>query len=266
MILGSPIPVPERILIYGQPGTGKSRAALTIARVMPADQTMYVVDTDYSASYDRLLWTEFVDVAERGNVDVRVVDSDDWRATLATVQELSAQAGKGDWLVLDSASPTWPALQGLFITLRHGDNFLDVFDRKGQAAATQTTDADINWQAVNAEYAKLYKALFLTKAHVLVTAEADVIDEKKAEQKIKQLYGTYGFKPKGQKNLGHSTHTVLFAGRKRAGEFHLSTVKDRGREELEQQEITDFARDYLLKVAKWRPVKKKQTDGEGEGT
>ena len=259
MILNSPMPVPERILLYGQPGTGKSRAALSVARILGPDQTMHVVDTDYSASYERLLWTEFTDVAEQGNVDVTVVDSDDWVSTITAVKEKAEAAEKGDWLVLDSVSPSWGALQAHFITLRHGDNFLDAFNRRGEATGVQTTDADINWQAVNAEYARLYKALFLSPAHVLLTAEADPIDDKRADQKIKQLYGLYGFKPKGQKALGHSTHTVLFAGRQRTGEYHISTVKDRGRDDLEKEPLNDFAKDYLMKVARWRPKPPKAT-------
>ena len=98
MILNSPMPVPERILLYGQPGTGKSRAALSVARILGPDQTMHVVDTDYSASYERLLWTEFTDVAEQGNIDVTVVDSDDWVGTITAVKEKAEAAEKGDWL------------------------------------------------------------------------------------------------------------------------------------------------------------------------
>lgn len=248
MKLKSPIEVPERILLYGQPGTGKSRAALTVANAI-GDHKMYVVDTDYSASYDRLMYTEFPGVE---NVEVRVVDSDEWPDIIEAVTWAAKSAGPGDWVVVDSMSPTWGALQRHFITLRHGDNFLDVFAMSGKDTTRQTVDADMNWQAINAEYNKLYKALFLSKGHLLLTAEADAVDAKKDDAKVRGLFEGIGFKPKGQKTLAHTTHTVLLVGKSRTG-YHLTTVKDRGRSEVSQADLNDFSRDYLMKVAKWRP-------------
>ncbi len=59
---------PERILLLGKEGTAKTRAVLSIARRCP-DAHFHVIDTDYSASYDRMLGTEFADVGERGRAE-----------------------------------------------------------------------------------------------------------------------------------------------------------------------------------------------------
>ena len=39
----------------------------------------------------------------------------------------------------------------------------------------------------------------------------------------------------------------------RKGEYTLSTVKDRGRDDVEDAELNDFAKDYLQGVAGWKP-------------
>jgi hypothetical protein len=250
MKLHSPLETPERILLYGQPGTGKSRAALSVASVI-GDSKMFVVDTDYSASYGRLMATDFPEAA---NVEVQVVDGDDWHQIIGAVRSAVSQAQAGDWVVLDSVSPSWQAIQTHYIIRRHGEEFLDVFALSGADAKRQTSDADMNWQAINAEYNKLYKALFLAGAHLLVTAEADAVDAKRDDVRVKGLYESVGFKPRGQKALGHTTHTVLLTGKRRSGEFTMTTVKDRGRPEVENEPVADFAKDYLMKVAGWKPV------------
>lgn len=250
MKLQSPLETPERILLYGQPGTGKSRAALSIASVI-GDCKLFVVDTDYSASYGRLMATDFPDLT---NVEVAVVDGDDWHQIIGAVRSAVTNAGPGDWVVLDSISPSWQAIQTHYIIRRHGEEFLDVFALSGTDAKRQTTDADMNWQAINAEYNKLYKALFLAKANLLITAEADAIDAKRDDVKVRGLYESVGFKPRGQKALGHTTHTVLLTGKRRSGEFTMTTVKDRGRNDVDGELVNDFAKDYLMKVAGWKPV------------
>jgi hypothetical protein len=239
---------PERIIVFGNPGCGKSTAALSLARV--AGGNVFVIDTDYSASYHRLLATEFTDIAD--NVSVEVVSSDDWVGIISAVRNAVEVAGPGDWIVLDSISPTWQALQTHYINIRHGEDFLDVFALAGKDATRQTTDADMNWQAINAEYNKLYRLLLGSQANVLITAEQDSIGDRD-DKKLQQLYGAYGVKPKGQKALGHTTHSVLWLKKARTGEYAFTTVKDRGREEVEDMVLTDFGKDYLMKIAMWRP-------------
>jgi hypothetical protein len=250
MEISAKLDSPERILLYGQPGTGKSRAALSIASLI-GDHRMHVVDTDYSASYGRLMATDFPNL---GNVDVTVVDGDNWHDIIGAVRSAVGAANAGDWVVLDSISPTWQAIQTHYIVRRHGEEFLDVFALSGQDAKRQTSDADMNWQAINAEYNKLYKTLFLSSAHLLLTAEADPVDAKRDDVKVRGLYESVGFKPRGQKTLGHTTHTVLLTGKRRTGEFTITTVKDRGRDEIENELVTDFAKTYLMKIAGWKPV------------
>jgi hypothetical protein len=45
--------------------------------------------------------------------------------------------------------------------------------------------------------------------------------------------------------------TVLWLTKKRIGEWYITTIKDRGRKELEDQAVGDFAEDYLQAIAGW---------------
>ena len=257
MKLSPPNNAPERILLYGDPGSGKSTAALSIVKYI--DGVMRVVDTDYSASYHRSIGSgRYDDVADR--IHVEVVGPDDWRGQLNAVRSAAEQCEPGDWLVLDSATPCWQALQTLYITMKHGDDFFDFFATGGRKD-NEKADADMNWQVINAEFNKMFQALFTTKGHLLLTAESDAIGDRD-DRRIKGLYATFGFKPKGQKTLGYTPHTVLFLGRKRTGEFTATTVKDRERGELKESVVSDFGRDYLLRVAGWRPARNETAEAE----
>lgn len=260
---------PERMLIYGKEGTGKSNAVLSIARRLP-DAQFYVIDTDYSASYHRLMATDFTDVMERGNVEVYVTGPHDWSAIMAAAREIRAKVTPGDWVVADSMSPTWDAVQGWFTEQVHGDSIeeylLDIRirrqgaadkqakgDKKGRVKSLEAFEGWIDWSVINPTYFRLYRELLSHPGHLILTAEADRLGDKETKE-TRDVYGPLGFKPRGQKKLGFLTHTVLLVSRDREG-FYLDTVKDRGREDVEDLDLNDFGKDYLIKIAGWKPTR-----------
>lgn len=266
---------PERILLFGKEGTGKTNAVLSIARRIP-DATFYVIDTDYSASYSRMMATEFTDVLEQGNVEQYIVGPDDWTKLMDAAREVGRKIRQGDWLIVDSMSPTWDAVQGFFTEQVHGhdiesyllDKRREIADAKkeakdagktpkrGKAAATtlEAFEGWMDWSVINPMYSRLYKLITQQPGHLLITAEGTPLGNE--EQKtVKDIYGPFSLKPRGQKKLGFLTHTVLLTSKDRAGEWYLDTVKDRGREEMVELEMTDFAKQYLQGVAGWKPKK-----------
>lgn len=261
---------PERMLIFGGEGTGKTNAVLQIARKCP-DAQFYVIDTDYSASYQRMLITEFTDVLERGNVHIHVTGPDDWEAMMDAAREVRGAAVAGDWIIADSMSPTWDAVQGWFTERVHGDTIedylLEVRIKKQKAAdkpegsldkSLEVFDGWMDWSVINPTYARLYKLLLSHPANLILTAEGTPVSDKD-KGAMKQVYGVLGLKPRGQKRLGFLTHTVLMTSKTRSGEYELTTIKDRGRDELDGVELVDFVKDYLANVAGWKP---KKWDGE----
>lgn len=254
---------PERILLLGKEGTGKTRAVLSIARRCP-DAHFHVIDTDYSASYDRMIGTEFQDVGERGNVTTHVTGPWDWPAILDAARTVQKQVTRGDWVVCDSMTPTWNAVQEHFTSEVHGNDIetylLDI--RKKREAASknggmkgsslEAFDGWMDWSVINPMYFRLYKHLLTQPGHLLLTAEGQAVGDTDGKA-MKDTYQVHGIRPAGQKKLGFLTNTVLITKKGRKGEYTLTTVKDRGREDVEDIELDDFAKDYLQKVAGWKP-------------
>lgn len=258
----------ERILGFGVGGTGKSAALLSIARKCP-ENAFYVVDTDVG-SYDRLLATQYTDVAAVGNVHIH--DPEDWDEALSMVNEASRVMGRDDWLGFDMMTQTWDWVQEWFsenvFGQDIGDYFLEVRQAKQEMRNKGKKDEGggrdkkslgalegwMDWPVINKQYNKIYRALLRCPGHVYLAAEQTKVGDDD-DKDTKDLLGPYGVKPKGQKRLPHIPHTVLMFTKTRIGEFQLTTIKDRGRPELERASFEDFARDYLMRVAGWRPGK-----------
>lgn len=254
--LESPWRTPERILVYGPQGVGKSEGLLSIARRIPT-ATFHVIDSDVSESYNRALDTTYSDLS---NVEVHRVEFDDFMDMFKTVEQVAPRVAEGDWLVVDSMTVPWSAVQSWFITQVHGmeedDYFLEVRKAKKEANARKGTplapfEGFMDWPVINKRYNRFTSLVFKTKGHLYITAEAAAITDMD-DRETKQLFGSDGVKPAGQKRLGHMPSTVLLAGRTRADEYQLTTIKDRNREKLEREPVETFADGYLKKIAGWK--------------
>jgi hypothetical protein len=263
--LGPKIRTRERILTYGIEGTGKSRAILSLARYCP-ESTFYVFDTEVT-KYDRLLDTEFTDVATVGNAEVMPVTR--WDPFLEAVQKVADTMGRDDWLVIDPMTPTWTWVQSWFVDNVHGTSMQDFFlaRRKAMEGQRQTDEEkkqgfqaivgqDGDWQVINQQYFQLYGLILNCTGHVYMTAETDEVKTKgwADDSQTQSVYGAIGRKPKGQKRLGHIPSTVIYLTKTRVGEYQMTTVKDQGRTEMDREEVRDFAKDYFMRIANWRPV------------
>lgn len=250
----------EYILSFGMQGVGKSSKILDVARACPGD-TFWCIDSELS-NFDRLMSTEYRDLR---NVDVRpALEWEDWKRG---IREIGDTMKVNDWIVVDSTTPTWDAVQGWFIEQIHGEEPDEWFLQKrlqNQRVNDTATKKDEkvrgfaalsgemgDWQVINKQYFKhIYNRLLMCPGHKYLTAEQDTIS-KEDDREVRGTYGAYGAKPKGQKRLGYVPSTVLWLTKKRIGEWYMTTIKDRGRKELEDQEIGDFAEDYLVSVAGW---------------
>lgn len=214
---------------------------------------------DNDLSYERLLWTSYTDVAERGNVVVMNFDTTEWAAYIPQIQAWRAIATKDDWLVVDSSTPTWSAVASWYADEMWGkDRAAHMLKLKKEARSdkefNKTLSESMNYTIINAEYFKLYAQLARWPGHVYMTAEQDTIREED-DKSTRDTFGPIGYKPKGQKSIGHRVSTVLWVNRDRSGQWLMSTMKDRGREYMAKVATTDFAADYLQTVAGWKMQK-----------
>ena len=100
----------ERILVYGGPGTGKSRGWLSIARMFPKVK-VWVLDTDDAA--ERM-------IASHDLPNITVFPCLDWPDYLAAAAEARDKLDPDDWLVVDMVSSAWDAVQGFYIEQAFG--------------------------------------------------------------------------------------------------------------------------------------------------
>lgn len=255
--LRSPIPVRERILVFGVAGTRKTSAALDIARRC-VDAKFWVIDNE-GQSYERLLWTEYADVAERGNFEIENVWIDEWEPYVPTIDKWRKVAGRDDWLVVDSMSRTWPAVQSWYYDKVFGsdraDHLLELrASAKDASQYKKNLAIDNAWDVINPQYQRLYRAIMQWPGHVYLVADQKDFDKDNATKEQDANYGTIGVIPAGQKLMPNIPQTVLWAGKTRGGTFTMTTVKDRGRESMSKAEIADFAAEYLVGVAGWKMV------------
>lgn len=246
----------ERILVYGNPGSGKSHQFLRIADfVKPA--ACYVLDSD--DAYPRLLETEFKHL---DNVIVYPVGND-WEEWAKAIRDVIGRAREGDWVSVDRADVAWEAVQEYYVQKVFGEEMGDYFLqariefeqlRKGTNKKNMVVlEGDKDWQVINKVYKqdwlKLVSPAF--PAHLYVVTSASKI-EKRDEEIIQETYGWLGAKPSGQKHLPYQMHTVFLFNCRGQREWEITTVKDRGRKYFDRQKLISLPHQYLLAAAGWR--------------
>lgn len=266
VVLESPLRSRERILAFGHEGTGKSSAYLSIARACP-HVNFHILDNDNTM--ERLLDTDFADVAERGNVIYEPYVAYEWEETRESIRKMQVDMGRDDWGVIDTSGKMWDQVQEWFIQQVFGADINDYFLRvrlekerlkenvRGggggkEAKSLGALEGWMDWPVINQEYHKwVSKPLLKFPGHLFVCTEAQKLNPDD-DKGLRDLYGSLGARPMGQKRTGHIMQTVLFMSRSRGGAFKIETVKDRGRPVWNGEEFGGFAEEYLMGTAGWR--------------
>jgi hypothetical protein len=266
----------ERILAFSIGGGGKTHAALQVLRdALAPGQTGWYIETD--PTLDRMLEDpefaglqvreEFYDgeaddsyTTENGQLVVYHCTS--WNAVKDAIVEVWSQAERDDWIVVDNGTKPWDWVQSHYWITVIGvedDEFL-LNLRKAQLADDnekgRASEGKFNeWSFINPHYFKHFNDKIINPpCHLIVTAHQTeyvaAFDDKQKE--VAGLYSQHGVKPKGQKELGGMTHTVLWLTKSKGGEHRMTTIKDRGGRHNYTREVwDDFAQDYLVAVAGW---------------
>jgi hypothetical protein len=257
--LATPWRFRERMLLFGQGGSGKTNAILTVADAI-AQGEMFVVDNDYSYAYQRALQTDFESAAEK--VHVHECESD-WESVVDALQQaitegLATGDPQDNWLVIDSISPTWQAVQDFItgqITGASSAEYLTQLrkESKDLTEMNRTLVDQVPWSIVNKEYAEhIWAPLRNWPGHFIITAEAKKLSRQDAEKaELADWYQHLGVQPAGQGKIHYVSATTLLMKKAKRDEYQITTVKDRNREDQENLEIDNFAMDYLREVAGW---------------
>ena len=236
-------PVPERILITGGPKVGKTHAYLSIAARCP-DSQVYVLDSDRALG--RMLM-------DRDLPNVKVTEVKTWEDFVENTRTVLKTTRPQDWLIVDFGSASWDAVQRWYINKKFKTAAEDHFTafvvsgKKGNAL-----EGDTDWVVVKRNLAAWMTLIKEANCHVLFTTKAKAIGGRD-DAHLKMTYGPVGVRPDGEKTMSHDFHTLVVLGKTRTGDHFMTTVGDRGRALIEKAPLTDFALNYLMTVAGWKP-------------
>lgn len=247
----------ERILGFGDTGTGKTSAFLQIAEFHQrhgSDAIFYVLDTDNTmeAMVTRGRYAELT--------NLNITQLTCWDDYVPSIERLRKKVRPHDWCSIDLVSKAWSEVQDQYVVEIWGDleDYWVNARKQGDLADGTPMDGWTDWQVINRMYRQFSNAVHRMQCHVYATAEQKELMKASKSGKggekadIQETYGRFGVKPEGQKQLGHMFHTILLFKRSGRGQHIVNTVKDRERSELTAEEWDDFAATYLEGVAGWR--------------
>jgi hypothetical protein len=240
----------ERILVYGQPGSGKSYAHLKIAEAYPKSR-FYIIDTD--DSIPRMLNSEF---SHLNNVEVH--PAQDWRGCCKALDDIKPEVTGKDWLVVDMLCSAWDFVQSYFVEEIFDKDIASYFlqvrkDLKQGASNLSALRGWTDWSVINKLYQMwINEIAYRLPCHIFFACKATRVTQED-EVDIRDMYSTFGIRPEGEKRNTYRVHSVFLLTHDRDG-FYMSTVKDRGRTRLENTTLTpehNFATKYLQLFAGW---------------
>lgn len=253
----------ERILAYGPMGSGKSTFARTLADVLGADDMLRVVDCDNR-------WDGILDNHPEIEGQVDLAHARDWDTFTKAFDYQLTNAARDDWLVVDSMTWPWQWIQRWYIKRTHGEDMPDflldhrmkqvkagMIDRKDKADGGESAML-IEWSYLNSLWAsKVAEPIVNTPCNLLLIAEGKQIRSDGRERgDVVDLFGSTGFKPESQWRLGFQVRSVLLFTKSGRQEFFFdNSVKDDEREVGKRTWTDEGIKEYLVKVAGWKPKK-----------
>lgn len=246
----------ERVLLYGPMGAGKTTAALSWAEA--TEGTCWYVDSDNTL--DRMLEGRELDNLEAFRIYPSPFDDDQsvLQGAMEALKQVWQNAKPDDLCVIDVIGPLWSDAEADYVSEVYGSDLTDFFI-KARKADRAGLDGNKDWGVINKMYAPIRRFMQNPPCHMLMVAAANPMDGREKDKATLDLYGRLGWKPKGQKDAGHDAQTVIFMSSVGGGAGHEPTkyeavaLKDRERE-IGKFEVKDFARDYLMRRAGWKPA------------
>lgn len=246
---------PERLLICGRDGSGKSKSYWDIAEGLHTTSSpaqMFVIDPDLKARFDPRYPLPNVHIFDE------LESWPDYKSAAVKVRS-EGQPGRGDWCVVDMMNRVWSAAQAGHSEIVFGKGMDDLMvdwrlksiqdDKAGGSPFNAAYGAD--WQVINALYDTFMFNITRFPGNVLMTTALDAITEDEKDKETIRKYSKWGVKPAGQKRLGHVPADLLLFQETNRG-WEMSQMRGTGREGFKNEPWNNFVRNYLLVKAGWQ--------------
>lgn len=254
----------ERILVYGTTGTSKTHSWFNIAdwhQRTKSTARFLVLDTDNSV-------TEELEEGYPHLTNVEIFPTFNYTDFSTNLDKATAFINPDDWLVVDMVGELWEMAQRHFTDQVFNRDIESHFlamraemqrynesrnPNDKQKTRLNPLEGFTDWPTINKLNQGIMDRLCLRNtSHVYCTSKAQALNSQDDEQN-QDVYGRYGFRPQGQKFLGHYFRSIFFTQKAKTG-WRINSVKDRNRPLLEGTELTNFTMQYLKEVAGWQLV------------
>jgi hypothetical protein len=280
---------PEKILVTGGGGTGKTRGAVDILRkcLLPG-QTFRIVDNEQAfpihletlgmgcreewistgvTSAGKAQWERAREWEDPDSPVIRWF-CQDWLSHREAISTMCADGQPGDWGVIDTMSQPWEDVQAWYVqTITGGEDFADwiVQNRVDQIEANKGNDGGAGamlgeWKPINAQWKQYVRnPIIKTRSHLYLATHVKSINPHDTDD-VKAMWKGLGFKADAQKSAARDVRTVLALEEHRGagGGWKVTSVKDWERELLVRAELKSVPVTYLMGAAGW-----KMTKGQG---
>lgn len=265
-MLHAPTSRRERILLFGLEDGGKSTTWLQIAQWLHrtgSPARVYAMDSDMVANWAPDVYPNF-------DHNVTAYDTYKWEEYKEALSKAESDydPARGDWLVVDTGDRPWAAVQDWYtrvIKEVEVENWVIEHAKSDKFKQHPLTgEYGMNWFYINDQYNRWFQPIIRWRGHVLVCCHEKPLarasgekGERPDDKELIQLYDKVGVRPEGQKGLSLPMQTVIRLSNNiaRVGsgkiERKLTTVKDKGRDVMQDKAWGDFVVDYLVDVAKW---------------
>ena len=266
------MPIRERILTMGVTGSGKSYQWLQMAEYLLSTGAKFrCIDTDNDIQY--MLETQFPSLLLKNGGNVVVHPASCWPEYREAIAWLKAENEKGevkdkDWVVVDKISNAWMHVQDYYVQeVFHQDvgeyflaarkSLLARGDRDSKGKKVSSLQGEVfegwkDWIVIN----KLYRdfitpIIYQLPCHVYMATNVEKVEASERDASILSLFGGFGLKPVGQKEIGGQLHTILLL-KPGKDKWYVSTAKDRaGRAYFVNNQLSSLFVQYLVARAGW---------------